>query len=677
MSAPATVGRGKPTLQIRGTTYPVLLPSWRDPRLHLAAVIVSLQVLGQVAFEFRLSIAQILVSLLTCAVLEVGIAMRRQHVLMWPASALLTGNGVAFILRVPGTEHGDWWSMNGWWIFAGTAAVSLLSKYLIQFRGRHIFNPSNFGLVLCFLLLGPELADPLEFWWGPMSLWLALALALIVGGGFAILRRLRLLSIALTFWATFAVVPGRPRGERPRDARALAPRTGLGLGVLEGPRLLARDPRLPVLHDHGPADDPGEPAWAPGVRRGDRVAGGAPARAADDRVRRQGRRALGPRARLRGATAAPAAPARPPLADAAGRRRSTRRQPYGGRGRARGRRRVRRPARRRRDPGPLERGSDGSARARRGRAPRRQRPKQERGSRRSIGERRSGSRGTSSPTSRTSRRPFDARDRERATAGADGARLAAVWRQIDAAGGGTVDVPRYEIERVRVTLEPSDGQAPPTVVARVAGTVELRGTPRRFVGTFELVLKDGRYLITAARGQSEPSFAAARSDDLGGVSLHDVAAEVGLDFRHGAFRFGVTNEPEAMMGGGLCWLDYDNDGWLDLFVVNAYGDDELRPLDRKRRTAAQRALPQRARPVRGRQQRVRSRPAAARQRLRRGGLQPGRQHGSLRDDGRLQRGNERLRRAALGATETARSRKAPARPGSTTRAGIRVLPSGT
>ena len=84
-----------------------------------------------------------------------------------------------------------------------TAAVSLLSKHLITFRGGHVFNPSNFGLVLCFLLLGPELADPLEFWWGPMSFWLALALAIIVGGGFAILRRLRLLSIAITFWVTF------------------------------------------------------------------------------------------------------------------------------------------------------------------------------------------------------------------------------------------------------------------------------------------------------------------------------------------------------------------------------------------------------------------------------------------------------------------------------------------
>jgi hypothetical protein len=131
MSASTVAGATHPTLRIGGTTYSVLLPTVRDPRLHLAFVIVSLQVLGQTAFGFQLSIAQILISLGTCAVLEVGIAFFRQHVIMWPASALLTGNGVAFVLRVPGTEHGDWWSLHGWWIFAGTAAVALLSKHVI------------------------------------------------------------------------------------------------------------------------------------------------------------------------------------------------------------------------------------------------------------------------------------------------------------------------------------------------------------------------------------------------------------------------------------------------------------------------------------------------------------------------------------------------------------------
>ena len=202
MSIPAAVPSAR-GLAIAGSRYTLVLPSWRDPRLHLAAVIVSLQVLGQVAFDFRLSIAQILISVGTCAVLEVAIVFRRQRMLVWPASALLTGNGVAFILRVPGTEHGDWWSTNGWWIFAGAAAVSLLSKYLVRVRGSHVFNPSNIGLVLCFLALGPERADPLDFWWGPMSPALALALAIIVVGGFAILSRLGLLAMAISFWLVF------------------------------------------------------------------------------------------------------------------------------------------------------------------------------------------------------------------------------------------------------------------------------------------------------------------------------------------------------------------------------------------------------------------------------------------------------------------------------------------
>jgi hypothetical protein len=195
-------------LRIRQRVYPVVPPNVRDPRLHVAAVLVSVQVLGQVSLGFELSIAQILISILTCAVLELAITFRRTRAIVWPASAMLTGNGVALILRVQGTQHGDWWSLNGAWIFASVAAVSLLSKYVVRFRGRQVFNPSNLGLVLGFVLLGTSRVNPQDLWWGPMSVGLAITYAIILGGGLAIVRRLRMLTLAATFWVGFAAGVG-------------------------------------------------------------------------------------------------------------------------------------------------------------------------------------------------------------------------------------------------------------------------------------------------------------------------------------------------------------------------------------------------------------------------------------------------------------------------------------
>lgn len=61
---------------------------------------------------------------------------------------------------------------------------------------------------------------------------------------------------------------------------------------------------------------------------------------------------------------------------------------------------------------------------------------------------------------------------------------------------------------------------------------------------------------------------------MGAWELADVAGDVGLDFRHGSFRWEVTADPVAMMGGGLCWIDFDDDGWLDLYVVSSWAEQE-------------------------------------------------------------------------------------------------------
>jgi ASPIC/UnbV protein/VCBS repeat protein len=569
MSAPAAVGAGRPTVRIRGTAYPLLLPSIRDPRLHLAGVIVTLQVLGQVAFDFQLSIAQILVSLVTAAVLEVAIAFRSQRVLMWPASALLTGNGVAFVLRVPGTEHGDWWSMKGAWIFAATSAVALLSKYLIRVRGRHVFNPSNFGLVLCFLLLGSERADPLALWWGPLSPALIFALVLIVAGGFAILRRLHLVEIAVGFWLAFAVGIGvlAASGHTMTAAWHVGPIEGFDFWwlLVSSPEILVflffmiTDPRTI------PSSTAGRRAYAVGVgllatvliapqttefatkvailgalfvvcaTRGAIELVGA--ERASALVRRRPRRRVVGTIAFAGALAyaglivAAGIPARPDptLPSVAGSPQAL--------------------------PEVTVLDSEGVA---------------------EIGD----------ATAQTIARDLmtDLRieadalrrgDQERAADAASGEWLAALWQRMRSISAGG-DVSAFAVESMELSLLPGDDQGPPTVMAKLTG-------PGGSARTVELSLVNGRYLIMRSEGGLPEVRQAATpaSGDLAGTSFVDVAHVVGLDFRQGAFRYGMSTDTTAMMGGGLCWLDYDDDGWLDLFVVNSHADVDIVPSEAK------------------------------------------------------------------------------------------------
>jgi Na+-translocating ferredoxin:NAD+ oxidoreductase RnfD subunit len=502
MSAHAAPASRAPTLVIRGTAYPILLPKLRDPRLHLAATIISLQVIGQLGFDFQLSIAQILLAVGTAALLEVAIAFRSQHVILWPASAMLTGNGVAFVLRVPGTAHGDWWSLRGWWIFVGTAALALLSKYVIRWRGEHIFNPSNIGLVVCFLVLGRNRATPLDFWWGPMSAWLAVALAVIVAGGFAILLRLGLLRVALSFWLSFAAGIGvlALSGHAMTARWHLGPITGVHLWwvlitspevlvflffMITDPKTAPRSPRARVVY-----------GVSLGLLAAALIAPTTTEFAA--KVALLGSLALVclalpvlrefslPFDRRVVFAAVPAAAAAFALVIV------------------------------------MSNGSASATAFRRLPA------------------------GALPPISILPSRGVETQ-LDRRTA------------QLIAHDLLTF-APANAHNSLRLWLEPGGGQRPPVAVAQLAGR------------TYRLAQVGTRW-APQAKEVAPPSL--PPTTVLAGYRLANVAPKVGLQFRQGAFRYGVTPDTAAMMGGGLCWLDYNNDGWLDLFVVNSYGEGDI------------------------------------------------------------------------------------------------------
>src|SRR5256886_2672232 len=172
--------------------------------MHVAAVLVTLQVLGQTVLGFRLSVAQILICLATGAAIEFVGAFFKDSAIMWPASGLLTGNSTAFILRTPGTLHGQWWSMHGIWIFIGVVAISMASKYLIRWRRRHIFHPATLAWVIAFAARAPNLSEPQDLWWIPPGPWLVVTYAVLVVGGLLIAWELRLFGLELAFMAGFA-----------------------------------------------------------------------------------------------------------------------------------------------------------------------------------------------------------------------------------------------------------------------------------------------------------------------------------------------------------------------------------------------------------------------------------------------------------------------------------------
>ena len=199
MAAPSVVaGR---SVRIGSQVYPLVLPRLRDSRLHVAGVVITLHTLGQVGLGFHVSVPQILSAILTCFALQVAITFREKRAFVWPASAMLTGSGIALILRVPSTPVGDHWSFHQWWMFSGIAAFSLLTKFIVRRNGSHVFNPSNVGLVIAFIVLGSSRVEPLDFWWAPLSNpAMVIAYLVILVGGSLITNRLGLLTTVISFW---------------------------------------------------------------------------------------------------------------------------------------------------------------------------------------------------------------------------------------------------------------------------------------------------------------------------------------------------------------------------------------------------------------------------------------------------------------------------------------------
>src|SRR5882762_8454635 len=132
-----------------------ILESYKRTALAIAAAIVVELILGRIFFGKWLNLA----------------------------SAYITGISVGILVRSP-----------AYWPYVLCGAISIMSKYVLRVKGRHIWNPSNFGIAV-LLFLAPETMAVLSIQWGN-NYWSLLVIWIL---GSIIIWRARRFHISATY----------------------------------------------------------------------------------------------------------------------------------------------------------------------------------------------------------------------------------------------------------------------------------------------------------------------------------------------------------------------------------------------------------------------------------------------------------------------------------------------
>jgi Na+-translocating ferredoxin:NAD+ oxidoreductase RnfD subunit len=178
-----------PTVQVGRRAQPSR-PRFQFDKRYLAPVLVTLVLLaGQVTFGFLESWTQTALAIATSIVLELLFA--RTLLGQWPhlASAYVSGISVGMLVRSP-----------DYWPYIVCSALAITSKYLIRVDGRHIWNPSNLGIVVLLVLASDTVAS-LSVQWGNNLL----PMITVWCFGAVIIHSLGRFHITLTYVASFVL----------------------------------------------------------------------------------------------------------------------------------------------------------------------------------------------------------------------------------------------------------------------------------------------------------------------------------------------------------------------------------------------------------------------------------------------------------------------------------------
>lgn len=125
-----------------------------DTRYLAPMLITCILAAGQLSFGMLESYSRTVVAILTALLIELVVG--RLFWGQWPhlASAYVSGISVGILVRSP-----------AFWPYVLGSTLSITSKYVLRVKGRHLWNPSNFGICVMLWLASDTVAS-LSIQWG-------------------------------------------------------------------------------------------------------------------------------------------------------------------------------------------------------------------------------------------------------------------------------------------------------------------------------------------------------------------------------------------------------------------------------------------------------------------------------------------------------------------------------
>jgi len=176
-----------------GAPRPLLrLPRWRaprDPRWYQIAVLAGLLAWGLVRLRFEVEAPQVAATLATVLLAQLACTRLAKLPAFDPRSALISGLSLCLLLR---TDHVA--------LAALAAIVTIASKFVLRVDGKHVFNPTNFGITAMLALGLPVWVSPGQ--WGNVAFFAFLMACL---GGLVVNRAARG-DVTLAFLGAYAAI---------------------------------------------------------------------------------------------------------------------------------------------------------------------------------------------------------------------------------------------------------------------------------------------------------------------------------------------------------------------------------------------------------------------------------------------------------------------------------------